>query len=82
MGHEAYFSGNNNNSEVIEILIKPNVSYVVQKYTEIIVGRIQALVLIINEKITLINLYGPNDDDQTFLDQLESSLMIILKKLS
>ena len=32
----------------------------------------QALEVIINEKeITLINLYGPNNDDQTFFDQLE-----------
>ena len=49
------------------------VSYVVQKYTEIIVGRMQALEEIINEReITLINLYGPNNDDQTFFDQLET----------
>ena len=71
-GHEAYFSGNSNNSEGIGILINPKVSFVVQKYTEIIVGRMQALEVIINEKeITLINLYGPNNDDQTFFDQLE-----------
>ena len=32
----------------------------------------QALEVIINEKeITLINLYSPNNDDQTFFDQLE-----------
>ena len=63
-GHEAYFSGNSNNSEGIGILINPKVSFVVQKYTEIIVGRMQALEVIINEKeITLINLYGPNNDD-------------------
>ena len=72
-GHEAYFSGNSNNSKGIGILINPKVSYVVQKYTGIIVGRMQALeIIIINEKeITLINLYSPNNDDQTFFDQLE-----------
>ena len=70
--HKTYFSGNNNNREGIGILINPNVSYVVQKYKEIIVGRMQALEIIINEKeITLINLYSPNNDDQTFFDQLE-----------
>ena len=71
-GNEAYFSGNSINSEGIGILIIPKVSYVVQKYTEIIVGRMQALEIIINEKeMTIINLYGPNNDDQTFFDQLE-----------
>ena len=54
------------------ILINPKESYVVQKYTEIIVGRMQALEVIINEKeITLINLYGPNNDNQIFFDKLE-----------
>ena len=66
-GHKAYLSGNSNNSERIGILINPNVSYVVHKYTEIIVGRMQALEVTINEKeITLINLYGLYNDDQTF----------------
>ena len=71
-GHEAQFSGNSNNNEGIGILINPKVSYVGQKYTEIIVGRMQALEVIINEKeITLIYLYGPNNDNQTFFEQLE-----------
>ena len=42
-GHEAYFSGDSNNSEGVGILINPKVSYAVHKYTEIIVGRLQAL---------------------------------------
>ena len=40
-GHEAYFSGDSNNSEGVGILINPKVSYVVHKYTEIIVGRLR-----------------------------------------
>ena len=71
-GHEAYFSGDSNNSEGVGILINPKVSYAVHKYTEIIVGRLQALEILINEKeITLINLYGPNNDDPAFFEQLE-----------
>ena len=35
-------------------------------------GRLQALEILINEKeITLINLYGPNNDDPAFFEQLE-----------
>ena len=40
-GHEAYFSGDSNNSEEVGILINPKVSYAVQRYTEIIVGRLR-----------------------------------------
>ena len=59
-GNEAYFNDNSNNSEMIVILINPQVSYVVQNYTEISVGRMQALEVILNGKeIILINLCGP-----------------------
>ena len=41
--------------------------------TEILEGRILALVIVLNEtEIILINIYGPNNDDTAFLKKLES----------
>ena len=63
-GNDAFWSGLSNNSEGIGILIDPTVSYTIQKYTDLIPGRMQALELIINDKeIYFINIYGPNNDD-------------------
>lgn len=74
-GSEAFFSGHRNNSEGVGILINTNLSYTIQKYTEIVCGRIQALELTINNKeITFINIYGPNTDDVGFFEKLEKYL--------
>ena len=74
-GNGAFWSGINNNSVGIGILINPTISYTIQNYTELIQGRMQALELIINDKeINLINVYGPNNDDGNFLEQLETYL--------
>ena len=74
-GNDAFWSGHSNNSEGIGILINPTVSYTIQKYTELIPGRMQALELIINDKeIYFINIYGPNNDDCNFFEQLEKYL--------
>ncbi|MCW4346095.1 MAG: reverse transcriptase domain-containing protein, partial [Candidatus Thiodiazotropha endolucinida] len=75
-GHDAFFSGTSTNSEGIGILINPNLSYEVLKYTEILSGRIQSLEIKINERdITLINLYGPNNDDTSYFTKLERYLI-------
>ena len=66
-GNKAFWSGLSNNSECIGIMINPTVSNTIQKYTDLILGRMQALELIINDKETyFINIYGPNNDDCIF----------------
>ena len=71
-GNDTFWSGTSNNSEGIGILINPTVSYIIQKYSELIPGRMQILEIIINDKeINLINIYGPNNDDVNFLEHLE-----------
>ena len=53
------------------------------KYTEIIVGWMQALEVVINEKeITLINLKGPDNDDPKLFEQLEEVIREHNKKPS
>ena len=59
--------GESNNSDGIGILINPCFSYTIQNYKEIVTGRMQALELTINDKeITIINVYGPNNDNTNF----------------
>ena len=74
-GNDAFWSGTSNSSEGIGILINPTVSYTIQKYSELIPGRMQILEIIINDKeINLINIYGPNNDDVNFFEHLEKYL--------
>ena len=71
-GNEAFFSGKNNNSVGIGILISSKISCTIQKYTEILCGRMQALEIIINGKeLTIIVIYGPNNDDTSLFNKLE-----------
>ena len=68
-------------SVCIGIFINPTVLYNIQNYTELIPGRMQALELIINDKeINLISVYGPNNDDGNFFEQLETYLREKMKK--
>lgn len=72
---DAFFSGQNNNSEGVGILINQNFSYTIQNHTSIIDGRMQTLDIIIkNKEITLINIYGPNSDNIIFYKTLEKYL--------
>ena len=80
-GNAGFWSGINNNSVGIQILINPTVLYTIQNYTKLIPGRMQALELIINDKeINLINVDGPNNDDGNFFEQLETYLREKMKK--
>ena len=73
--NDAFFCGESNNSDGIAILINPNFSYSIQNYKEIITGRMQALDLVINDKeITIINIYGPNNDNAHFYQTLNEYL--------
>ena len=75
MGKRRFFHGESNNSDGIGILENPNLSYSIQNYKEIIIGRMQALDLVINDKeITIINTYGPNNDNAHFYQTLSEYL--------
>ena len=55
----------------MSILLNPNLNYDIVQYTDIIPGRVQALELILNEKtVTILNIYGPNNDDLTVFNDL------------
>ena len=74
-GNDAFWSGLSSNSKGIGILINLTVSYTIQKYTDLIPCTMQALELIINDKeIYFIYIYGPNNDDCIFFEQLEKYL--------
>ena len=74
-GGEAFFSGRSSNSQGVAILLNPKCTHVIQKYTEIIEGKLQAIEIMIDEKIiTIINIYGSNLDDIQDLIQLEKYL--------
>ena len=71
---DIFLSGNSSNSAGIAILLSGE--YTVVEYEEILTGRLQALTLEINDvEITLINVYGPNNNDNVFFDKLENTLV-------
>ena len=68
-----YFSGNSSKSAGVGIMLNENSNMKVNSMTEILVGRILALDIVLNEtEITLVNIYGSNSDDPTFFQKLES----------
>ncbi len=75
-GQTCFFSGASSNSEGIAILINQSFSKTkVGKHTEIIPGRLQSLEVNIEDKEFLfINVYGPNNDNQTLFDKLHAHL--------
>lgn len=80
-GIDSFFSGKKNNSEGIAILVNSNFSYNIKEHKEIIVGRVQALELIINDKeLVILNIYGPNSDDIFCFEMLENYLKENLDK--
>ena len=74
-GNVSYFSGTKTNNEGTAILINSNFAYTIQKYKEILAGRIQALELTANEnELVILNIYGPNTDDIFCFEMLENHL--------
>ena len=72
-GGKAFFSGNSSNSTGIGILINSDVTFTLLEYKEIINGRLQVLKINISEiDIVLINIYGPNKDDISFFNTVET----------
>lgn len=75
-GGDTYISGNSSNSKGLDIFISQNIIYNKLQYKEIISGRLQLLKLELGEKIlVLINVYGPNNEDVTFLNILEETII-------
>ena len=76
-GNIAYFSGNKSNSQGVGILINEGVKCDVVDYTDIFKGRLQAIKLKINHKnITIINIYGPNNDESLLFEKLEEFVLL------
>ena len=74
-GNDSYFSGTKTNSESTAIVINSNFAYTIQQNKEILVGRIQALELTVNDKeLVILNIYGPNTDDIFCFEMLENYL--------
>ena len=74
-GKDWYFSGAKTNSEGTAILINSNFAYTIQQYKEILVGRIQALELTVNDKeLVILNIYDPNTDDIFCFEMVENYL--------
>ena len=72
-GGEMYFSGNDSRSMGVGIMFNPSFNMNVINSTEIVEGRALALNININEKqLTLVNVYGPNKDDVTFFEKIET----------
>ena len=74
-GIKSFFSGKKTNGEGVAILINSNLLYTINGYKEIIVGRLQAVELTINDKeLVILNVYGPNTDDLVYFNTLETYL--------
>ena len=75
-GSDIYVSGNSTNCEGVSILLGPKLDFNFVSYTDIVVGRLQALHLNIeNKDIIFINIYGPNKDDPIILEHLNNYLL-------
>ena len=76
-GYSAFFSGNKSNSKGVGILINKNVTCDILNYFDIFKGRLQAIELKINDKnITIINIYGPNNDEILLFEKLEEFMLL------
>ena len=63
----SFYSGNKSNSEGLGILIKNKDNVNIGEFKELVPGRLCTIdVIINNQEITLINIYGPNKDETSF----------------
>lgn len=73
---ESYFSGNKTNKEGVAILIKKDSNIKIVNTNELIIGRLISIDITINEReFTLLNIYGPNDDNISLFATLETFLL-------
>ena len=76
-GGAGYFSGSSSNSAGVCILINPSVDSSILNYEDIVPGRLQALEMNIDNKtVTILNIYGPNEDNISLFDKLSNYLSI------
>ena len=74
-GYNALFSGNNSQSAGIGILFRSDFPVKIISHKEIIIGRMQLAQVEINDhQYNLFNVYGPNDDDETFYRTLSNEI--------
>ena len=70
---ESFFSGAKSNKEGVAFLINRQSDIKCSNFNEIVVGRMATLQIKINNKdITLVNVYGPNDDNTQIFEKLET----------
>ena len=76
-GKRAYFSGNKSNSQIVCILINHELNCDGLTYFDIVNGRLQAIELKINhKKLTVVNIYGPNNDEVSLFEKLEEFISL------
>ena len=74
-GVKAFVSGTSSNSAGVCILINPTITHSILKYEDIVPGRLQAIEISIeNKNVTILNVYGPNEDNIVLFDKLSSYL--------
>ena len=72
---DAFFSGNSSSAGVA-ILLKNNTTFKILSHIEIVIGRLQALFIEINDKpFIIINIYGPNKDDVYVFNELNKFIV-------
>ena len=75
-GGHGFYSGNSKSKEGVAILINPKTNISVSNFTELQQGRLVKLDICLNDKdITLINIYGPNNDETNIFDILETHIL-------
>ena len=78
----SFFSGTKSNSEGLGILIKNRDNVNIGDFKELIPGRLCTIdININNQELTLINVYGPNNDDISFLNNLKCIFFKIWTKI-
>ena len=74
-GGKAFFSGSKTNSEGVCILFNKNLVIDIIQITDLISGRLQVVDIKYEDRfLTLINVYGPNNDDDLFFNVLQDYL--------
>ena len=74
-GYEAYFSSYTTNSRGVMFLINTNFEQKVKRIKTDENGNFMILVMVIEDKeVTLVNIYGPNNDNPQFYEQMKQQI--------
>ena len=75
-GFDIYFSSYNSNSRGVAILVNNNIEYKCLNAVQDPNGNFLILrVKVFDKNITIVNVYGPNDDNPTFYDDLQNLIV-------